>query len=76
MGSDQKRESSINMISHFTICVKREICEWQFFLFFVILSEILVSFSMSLRVIAVFCEWGMNGISLSKTEVKSDFVKC
>ena len=27
MGSDQKRESSINMISHFTICVKCEMCE-------------------------------------------------
>ena len=37
-------ESSVNVISCFNIGVKREILEWHFTLFIVILSEKLVSF--------------------------------
>ena len=40
MGRDQiLRESSMNVNSRFNICGNREICQWQFSLFFVILSE-------------------------------------
>ena len=40
MGRDQNlRELSVNVISRFTICVNRELDEWQLSLFFVILSE-------------------------------------
>ena len=47
MGHDQNlRESSVNVISLFTICTKSEIHEWQFSLFFMILSEKLANFFM------------------------------
>ena len=40
MGRDQNlRESSVNVISRFTISGNREIREWQFSLFFMILTE-------------------------------------
>ena len=46
MGRNQNfRESRMNMISPFTICVKREIREWQFSLFIMILNGKLVNFS-------------------------------
>ena len=46
MGCEQNlRELRVNMISRLTICVKREIHELQFYLFFAILSEKLANFS-------------------------------
>ena len=40
MDHDQNlRELSVTVISHFTIFGSLEICEWQFSLFLVILSE-------------------------------------
>ena len=45
MSSDQNcRESSVNVISCFTIWINGELCEKQFSLFFVILSEKLANF--------------------------------
>ena len=45
MGRDQNlRESRVNLNSRFTICRNREIREWQFSLFFMILSEKLANF--------------------------------
>ena len=45
MGRDWNvREFSVNVISRFTICGNCEISEWQFSLFFVILSEKLAKF--------------------------------
>ena len=53
MGRDQNlRESSVNVISRFTICGNCEICEWQFSLFFVILSDQLANFYVISREIA------------------------
>ena len=53
MSSDQNfRELSINVISHHNIYVKREICEWQFSSFIVILSEKHVNFGVISREIA------------------------
>ena len=46
------RESSVNVISLITICVKCEIREWQFYLFIMILSDKLINFSMISREIA------------------------
>ena len=43
---------SQKVISHFTICVKPEICEWQFSFFFVILRERLVNVCMTSHEIA------------------------
>ena len=45
-------ESSVNVISLFTICVNREICKWQFSLFFVIFSKMLVNCGVISREIA------------------------
>ena len=45
MGRDPNlRELNVNVISRFTICANCEINEWQFSLFFVILSEKLAKF--------------------------------
>ena len=45
MGHDRNlREFSVNVISHFIICVNHEICEWQFSLYFMILNEKLANF--------------------------------
>ena len=38
------RESSINVISGFTICVNRKICEWRFSLFLEIMIEKLANY--------------------------------
>ena len=46
------RESSVKVISLLTICVKREIREWQYPPFFVILSEKLNNVSVISREIA------------------------
>ena len=46
------RELSVNVISLFNICVKREIRKLQFSLSIVILSEKLVNFSFDSRAIA------------------------
>ena len=46
------RELSVNMISRFTICVKREIREWQVSPFVVIFSENLANFNVISREIA------------------------
>ena len=46
MGCDHSfREMSLNVISLFIICMKREIHEWQFSSFILILSENLVNFN-------------------------------
>ena len=46
MGCDQNlRELSVNVISHFSICVKRNIHEWQFSTFIVNLSDQFVYFN-------------------------------
>ena len=50
------RESSMNVNSRFTICVNRELCEQQFSLFFMILSEKLSNFCVILREIAYIRE--------------------
>ena len=54
-------ETSVKVISLLTICMKREICEWQFSLFFLILSEKIVNFSVISREIAeitwIGCKW-------------------
>ena len=53
MSRDQNlRELSVNVNLPFTICRNREICEWQFSLFFMILSEKLANFSVISREIA------------------------
>ena len=51
-GDQNLRELNVNVISRFTICGKREIREWQFSLFFVILSEKLANFCVILCEIA------------------------
>ena len=59
MGCDQNlRELSVNVISDFTICGNREICEWQVCLFFVISSEKLVDFSVISHEIAEIMQIG------------------
>ena len=53
MGQGQNlRELTLNVISHFTICRNHEIREWQFFLYFVILSEKLANVGVISREIA------------------------
>ena len=53
MGCDKNvRELNMIMISHFTICVNCELLEWQFSLFFVILSETLANFGVISQEIA------------------------
>ena len=45
MGREQNlREFNVNVISLLTICVKRKICEWQYYPFFVNLRVKLVNF--------------------------------
>ena len=46
------RELNVNVISCFTICMEREIREWQFSLFFVILNGKITNFNMLSREIA------------------------
>ena len=71
------REWNMNVISHFTICVKREFCEWQFSMFFMILSEKLALFCAISAVKSVkLLELDINSISQFRTEVKHDSVKC
>ena len=65
-------ESSVTVISDYTIYVKREICDWHFCPFFVILSETLVNFIMKT---VKSCELGENRNSCQRTEVKFDSVK-
>ena len=45
MGRDQNlREFIMNVISRFTLCKNREFREWQFSLFFMIMSDKLANF--------------------------------
>ena len=80
MGFDQNLlESSMNVISRFTKCVNYEIREWQFSLFFVILSEKLANFGMISREIVKSLnsqELGVDWISHFRTEVKRHSMKC
>ena len=77
MGQDKNlREFSMNVISCFTICVKHELCECQYSLFFVILSEKLTRFDRVHVKLLTIRELGMNGISQFRSEVKHDSVKC
>ena len=68
-------ELSMNMISRFTICVNRELCEWLYSTFNGILSEnwqILAWFYMkSLK----FCKSGVSRISQFRNEVNCDSLK-
>ena len=49
MGREENScEFSVNVISLYSISMKREICEWQTSLFFVILREKLVNFCLKL----------------------------
>ena len=75
IGCEQNlRESSVNVISLFTICTKSEIHEWQFSPCFVILSEKRVNFSVILHEITEIMgnmyEFNWNLLH------KSDLVKC
>ena len=69
-------EWSLNVISLITICVKREIREWQFTPFFVILSEQLSISSWSHVKLLKLRELGVNGNSWHRTDVKCDSMKC
>ena len=62
MGCDQNlKKKSLNVISRFTICRNRKIREWQFSLFFMILSEKLANFWVISREIAKITGIGCKG---------------
>ena len=68
-------EFRVNVISLLTVYVKREICEWKFPLFFVILSEKLANSVWFHAKSLKLQELDENKISQFRTEVKCDSVK-
>ena len=62
MSCDQNlRQLRMNVISRFTIYINREVREWQFSLFFMILSEKLANFWVISREIAKITGIGYEG---------------
>ena len=73
MGCEQNlRESRVNVILLFIIFMKREISEWQFSTFSVILSEKMRNFSVISMKSLKFRNLGINGNSWNRAEVTRD----
>ena len=67
---------NVNVISLFTICVKREIHELHFSLFFMLLSEKLVNFKWFHVKLLKLRESDVNRNPWHRTKEKRDSVKC
>ena len=79
MSCDQNlRQLRMNVISRFTIYINREVREWQFSLFFIVVSEKSANFCIISREIAKITGKGYehNFMIYIRTEVKRDSVKC